>query len=147
MKNHHKVIIIFFASFIVVISGYWLVTGAAVLQFPILKKPFLPAGTLISWVFLISFPLLFLVLSERTGQKSRGLKIFRAVVKFALGMGILWGFVAYFLSGNWNYVFTNEKKALIWIAYTGLIVVLPVLSFLIFTIVIAIQKLLRWLRK
>lgn len=147
MNRNYRIIKIIITSLIVVLSGYWLVTGAPILQFPILKEPFVPAGTPIAWAFLIGFPYLFLVLSERAGQKSRGLKIFRAVVKVALGMGILWGFVSYFLSGNWNYVFTNENRAMTWIAYTGLIVVLPVLSFMIFMMVIAIQKLIYWIRK
>lgn len=147
VNRNYRIIKIIITSLIVVLSGYWLVKGVPILQFSILKEPFVPAGTLISWAFLIGFPYLFIVLSERAGQKSRSLKIFRAVVKFALGMGILWGFVSYFLSGNWNYIFTNEKKALTWIAYTGLIVVLPVLSFMIFMMVIVIQKLIHWIRK
>lgn len=143
MKLNSGIIKIIFAALVVLIGGFLLITGNAILLSPILKEPYVPAGTPISWAVLISFPYLFVGLSKRSAPTSRGLKIFRAVVKFALGMGILWGFVSYFLSGNWNYVFTNEKRALIWIAYTGLIILLPVLCVIIFTIGIAIQRLLR----
>ncbi len=147
MKFNLRIIKIIIVALVVLIGGFLLITGNAILHFPILKEPYVPAGTLISWVVLISFPYLFVALSKRSTPMSRGLKIFRIVVKFALGMGILWGFVSYFLSGNWNYVFTNEKRAMIWIIYTVLIVLLPILSLLIFLLVRGIQKVVKVIRK
>lgn len=94
------------------------------------KQNTIPAGTIISWLFIVVFVLLFLFnISIKTSN------LFDRVLRFILFgnvfLAFFWGLISYSLAGNWTFNFDNESQFFVWIAITALILIVPVLIALI----------------
>jgi hypothetical protein len=125
---------------------YLLVTGSAWLERPLDAGGVFPIGTLVGWSFLIAWPLLFLLLmpKARPGQLPatyRVLRFVRLMLWIALLLGLGWGFCGRLASGNWANSFANSPRA--WQVFTiwsGAILFLPLLAFLIWAVVWLFQR-------
>lgn len=93
-----------------------------------------PVGSAVIWLTLICWSLTFLFLvSLRFHSKTDFLLL--KTLKVAFVFSALWGFISFFLSGNWAFVFKNRQiEFLVWMALTGVTILLPLFSFIIFLI-------------
>ena len=106
----------------------------------LLKEPYLPMGTLVAWLAIISIAILPWLASSGVRQ---GQTLYFLVLKYltflATGSALLWPFVGRLLAGNWHFSFSNaavefigspEAGFLYW-RFTGLVVMLPLLVFIL----------------
>ena len=82
-----------------------------------------PSGTLISWLLIVAWAFLFYSISKKKWVK----KIL--FVNFLLGL--FWGLVGYLISGNWGFNFTGGKFYYLWISFTAIVVLSPLLVLLL----------------
>lgn len=122
-------IIIFFLT-VFLLKGEWLTIGIGA-DFPV--------GTLISWLFVVAFSTLFLlVINQRTLDRTELFLVF--ILKFNLVLAVVWGLVSFLLSGNWAFNFNGGMRFTIWIYYTASVIVIPIIVFLIWGIILLIRK-------
>lgn len=86
----------------------------------IINNPSVPLGTFISWALILLFSM-FMVQNIALNHDT----LFERILKANLIMAVLWGFVSYFLSGNWTFTFREMTCFKIWVIYTAVIFLLP----------------------
>ena len=90
----------------------------------IINNPPVPLGTFISWALIFLFSM-FMVQNIALNHDAFFDRILKKVLNANLIMAVLWGFVSYFLSGNWTFTFRNMTCFKIWVIYTAVIFLLP----------------------
>ncbi|HEX2921274.1 MAG TPA: hypothetical protein VHO50_08930 [Bacteroidales bacterium] len=122
------------------ISVSLLASGSGLLTKPILSG--LPFGTIITWAGLVSFPMSVLLGTSRSANTGEMIhRWLNKLIKINIWLALFWGFVGYFLAGNWAYVFKSaatfrgsvRASSYFW-SYTLVLVVLPVTCLTIFMI-------------
>ena len=127
----------FIISFLIFISSLWLlVTASPLLLTSLLNKPYIPNGTIITWLGLLSLP--FMIFSWRKFSKINPTRISRLLnimlaVTFIIELA--WPFVSYILAGNWSFSFSGEAAGFtgsemafqFFIYYTAIAVLSPLL--------------------
>jgi len=106
----------------------------------IFEEPYLPMGTIVAWLAILSIAALPWLTSA--GLR-RGGTIYFLILKYvtylATGLALTWPFVGRLLATNWSYSFSNavqgfagsaEAGYLFW-RFTGLIVLLPLIVFIL----------------
>jgi hypothetical protein len=118
------VLVIFVAClFILFFKTEWLVLAFIV-------NPAVPLGTLIVWLLVVAYSLLmFFILPNNS--KNKIVKLSKRLLNYLLYPSFFWGVVSYLLSGNWAFNFTNKINFTIWIIYTALIMILPLVVLVI----------------
>ncbi|MCT4623714.1 MAG: hypothetical protein N4A46_08835 [Schleiferiaceae bacterium] len=114
-------------------------SGSALLVTPIFGNETLPLGNLLVWLGFISISTLFYCLDKEiySGQtKVHGR--YKMVFQVLIGLSLIWGFIAYGLSGNTQFNFINEPKIgpflasnIYWILIY-IMVLSPILTFIIY---------------
>lgn len=90
-----------------VVSAVLLLSGSSLLIHPLLRDPFIPAGSVITWTGLITWAFCFrLILLERFSDNGRQREIRKLSLIFTLP-ALCWGLLSYGLAGNWHYTFTS----------------------------------------
>lgn len=108
-----------------------LMTGSPLLTTPIIKGSTLPWGNIMTWTLFVLFPVNFLVIRKRRRLHLIPRRFFNTTVILSLLMGVLWLFVSYILSGNWQFSFSaKDTNQSIWQAYTYLTPTLPFIGYL-----------------
>lgn len=82
-----------------------LISASPILLMAILEDPYLPAGTLITWLGLIS-----LALSVKFGIGASCPKWMRSLILISMILAFSWGMICYLLSGNWAFNFSNIQE-------------------------------------
>ena len=90
----------------------WLLVSASPwLLIPITQSPYLPLGTLTTWIGMVSLPVSmycgFRML--RRGQHYV-LGILRILLKTSIFLSASWGLISYTLAGNWSYSFGKSSS-------------------------------------
>ena len=124
-------------------SLYLLISGSSLLALPIGKESGFPFGTLITWAGIIALPT---VIYTGLGALHRpGNKVavwYRKAIKALILLAASWGFVCYYLAGNWAFSFSGsapsfrgstEAAPYFWY-FSGLVVLLPLVFLLVYGI-------------
>ena len=129
---------------------YWLITGNNILLAEVVEGSGFPAGTVIAWVFLLSFPLmtyLFLIKVESFFHPI----IFRMLKRLSLiavFCGLFWGVISFFLAENWRFEFTNALQNQDARSQTfTFVTAFPVITSLVIGLVIAIGAVVAAVKK
>ena len=105
-------IIFWIAIFLVIGVVFLLASGHEWLTIPLVKQPFFPLGTLLTWSLWILLPVL---IGGRLGVKRFRFSwigwIFVLLNLVALLLGLAWGGIGYWLSGNWAFHFENSAAS------------------------------------
>lgn len=122
--------IIAFLLFVFLFKAEWLTIGIG---------RNLPAGTLISWLLIVAFAAVMLLLFNRKPENlvERFLVV---TLKINFALATVWGFVSFLLSGNWSFNFGSEIWFKIWIYYTSFIFVIPLIVFISWPTILLIRK-------
>ena len=109
-----------------------------ILLLALIEDPYLPFGNLLAWLAIISFAILpWLSSDELRSGRTMYFLVLRFVTFIVSGLAFLWPFVGRYLAGNWHNSFSSaatgftgspEAGFFFW-RYTGLIVMLPILVF------------------
>lgn len=113
--------------------GYVLFFQHEWLGIVLVQKPVVPLGTLISWLLITDYALLVNSFHPFHTQIKLNQK-FGLMMKIYVSLSMLWGISSYLLSGNWLWSFQNETKFVIWILYTALLVLFPLIVFMIYLV-------------
>ncbi|MCB9264854.1 MAG: hypothetical protein H6558_07515 [Lewinellaceae bacterium] len=134
-----------FSVFMVAFTVVLILTASPLLVRPIVPGANFPLGNLIIWIGLISLPLaIYTGIEKLYRPKTRIQKGFRTIILIILLLNAAWGFVGYYLSGNWAFNFTNDPQSSI--RYWNYIYFI-VLSPLVFLLAYGIYSLIRHFRK
>ena len=116
-----------------------LMTGSSILTVPMYEGSSIPMGTPITWMGLIALPLtIYFGVGEIRNPKKRH-KLFNQLLKFFVGLAVLWVPISYLLAGNLSFSFSGTATGfqggqlamkLFW-GYTYGIAILPVLLLII----------------
>ncbi|WP_421803799.1 hypothetical protein [Flagellimonas sp.] len=116
-----------------------LMTGSSILTVPMYEGSSIPMGTPITWMGLIALPLtIYFGVGEFRNPKKRH-KLFNQLLKFFVGLAVLWVPISYLLAGNLSFSFSGTATGfqggqlamkLFW-GYTYGIAILPVLLLII----------------
>ena len=75
---------------------------------PLLNNPEIPVGTLISWLCIIMLPLSIIMNIRRIRKPtSKVYRFYKRVFLCFLLLGASWGFISYYLAGNWSFTFSD----------------------------------------
>ncbi|MGE0021332.1 MAG: hypothetical protein AB7S72_16780 [Draconibacterium sp.] len=99
----------------------------------------LPVGTLVSWLLIVAFAAVMLLLFNRKTE-NRVKRFLAAILKINFALAVVWGFVSFLLSGNWSFNFDSETRVTVWVYYTSAIIVLPLIVFIIWGTILLIRK-------
>ena len=124
---------------VLVITAVLLISGSSILIRPLSSDPYIPLGTPITWLGIISLPLSIYLGNKKfrnpSNSKSKFLSDF---LKICLFLAILWAPVCYLLAGNFSNTFTEKEEfqggqlAMQWFwRFTYGIVIAPFLIFII----------------
>jgi len=102
----------FILSFLVfVVALFLLGSGSDWLLQPIFKGVEFPLGTMIAWAGIIALPLTLFFGSKSISHPTNSVeKIVHKTFKFLIILGCLWGFMSYWLAGNWSFNFFDQDK-------------------------------------
>ena len=116
-----------------------LMTGSSILTVPMYEGSSIPMGTPITWMGLSALPLtIYFGVGEFRNPKKRH-KLFNQLLKFFVGLAVLWVPISYLLAGNLSFSFSGTATGfqggqlamkLFW-GYTYGIAILPVLLLII----------------
>ena len=90
----------------------------------------LPTGTILVWFGLIAFSLLFLMFYPDY-KLSKFLGFLFRLLQLNVLLTILWGVVSYLLSGNWANNFSGGYQYKVWVVFTAVLIVLPLIIYLL----------------
>ncbi len=144
MKRNTSILIVTLA---LLLCLFLLASSPALLDRPMIKKPFVPWGTPIAWATLILFPGLFWLVAKRLGLmpiQSWAARLFFLLVGVALLIGLSWGIVSYLLADNWSFDFTDDEERYEW---WGRYSTLPILLPLVAVAVVALRRLVLAVRE
>lgn len=102
----------FYVSIFVVVSAlYLLVSGSSILTIALDKNNSVPLGTFITWIGLISFPLMiFFGVKELRQPTNMFTKILGIFLKSMLILALLWLPISYLLAGNISFNFSENDS-------------------------------------
>lgn len=90
---------------------YLLISGSAILTIGLDQNDSIPLGTFITWVGMISLPLIFFWgIKEFSKPINKLNKILSKGLKTTIIMAILWLPISYLLSGNLSFTFSNTPS-------------------------------------
>lgn len=136
MKLPEKITLVFLISVIILLLLVFLFK-AEWLTIDIGRN--LPVGTLISWLLIVTYAtVMLLIFNRKTENRMR--RFLAILLKINLALASVWGFVSFLLSGNWSFNFDNEKWFAIWIYYTSFIFVLPLIVLISNATIFLIRK-------
>jgi len=96
---------------ILVAASFLLITGSSLLVKSISEDPYIPMGTIITWLGMISLPLsIYFGVGKLRNPSHLKDKITASVLKVLIVLATLWGPICYLLAGNFSFSFT-EKAA------------------------------------
>ncbi len=121
-----------FPLVVVVISVYLILAQPEILGHLVFKNIQIPAGTLISWLGLFAYTLLFYYLFPST-KKTGFIKVSKAIMLIDVLLAACWGFISALLAGNWAFSFQNSPLLFkVWIGITLIIILIPLIVWLVF---------------
>lgn len=83
------------------VSAYLLMSGSELLVKPLIEKPTLPLGNVITWLGFIAFPVsIWFGLNSLYDPKTRTDRIFRSLAIILVVLGLLWAPISFLLAGN-----------------------------------------------
>lgn len=107
-----------------------LITGSPVLTISVVEGGSLPWGNVMTSVLFVLFPLNFLIIRKRRKIHPVPQRFYYSAVILSLLMGLMWIFVSYWFSGNWNSTFNgNDRNQKIWETYTYATPILPFIGY------------------
>lgn len=115
--------------FLLVVSIYLVFVKPASLTHSVNLGFEIPFGTLVSWMGLFAYALLFYYLLP-SGKRTFFVRSVEKVLLANLIAASLWGIISAALAGNWALNFGNKNVFFVWIVFTVFILVLPLLSYL-----------------
>lgn len=117
-----KYIKIFTAVAIIMVVSILLASGSSVLEIPVWNDPLIPLGNILTWMALLSWTLFFswVIPSQ--------MKLIRILLGAWIALALFWPMVGYFLAGNGTFAFDSNAGMAKFMTYTGMIVVLPLLT-------------------
>ena len=124
---------------VLVITAVLLISGSSILIRPLSNDPYIPMGTPITWLGIISLPLSIYLGNKKFRNPSNSKsKFLSSFLKICLVLAILWAPVCYLLAGNFSNTFTEKEEfqggqlAMQWFwRFTYGIVIAPILIFII----------------
>lgn len=122
------------AIVLLLLSVYLLMDQPAILITDIIEG--FPAGTLISWIGIFCFSI---VVNDLTAiEVKRWLPLYytyRRLLNINIILTLLWGFLGYFLAGNWSLIFFDSPEgSMVFWYYTIVITALPMIVMIIYII-------------
>ena len=136
MRLPEKIFIVFLIStiifllFVFLLKAEWLTIG--------IGQNF-PVGTLITWLLVVTFAAVALLLFNRK-TSDRVKRYLALALKINFAMATVWGFVSYLLSGNWSFNFGGGIWFTVWIYYTSIIFAIPLIVFISWGTILLIRK-------
>ena len=124
------IFVIIFSLLVFLFKAEWLTIG--------IGRNF-PVGTLVSWLLIVAFATVMLLLFNRKTE-NKVKRFLAAPLKINVALAAIWGFVSFLLSGNWSFNFDSETRITAWIYYTSVIVVVPLIVFIIWGTILLIRK-------
>ena len=110
------------AAGIIMTVSILLFTGAPVLEYNLVKTPKIPFGNILTWLGLMSWTMFFIWIIPSPG------KLIKVILGACFALSLFWPVVGYMLAGNLQFEFyANNGRAKL-MAYSGLVIVLPVLT-------------------
>ncbi len=101
----------YFALIVTLGVAALLVTGSSLLTMALDKGNSIPAGTLITWVGMISLPLtVYWGISDLRHPVKALHRILAVILKVIVVLGILWVPISYLLAGNLSFSFTERTE-------------------------------------
>ena len=128
-----KFVKLFVIPISILASIYILIYHPDILEIQFMDSVDFPLGTVISWLLILLIPLFFYLILPINCESKLERKI-KSILRFLTFSGLFWGIISYLLSGNWNFVFQKEQHFIIWILYTVVNVIFPVIIFIIWGI-------------
>ncbi len=127
---------------IMVVVVILLSTGSNLLTIPFLTENQMPFGTVISWLGMISLPAaIYCGIKNIYKPQSPGLRRYRNVIIILITLSVLWGFLSYYLAGNWAFNFKQQaqfrgsaKASTYFWSYTFITAILPLVFLLVYKI-------------
>ena len=87
-----------------------LVTGSSLLTMSLSSDQSIPLGTFITWAGMVSLPLtIYWSVNELRKPTKKINRIISAFLKIIIAFGILWVPIAYLLSGNLSFTFSEKN--------------------------------------
>jgi hypothetical protein len=130
----------FFACLaIIIIVITLLISGSSILTVPIYEGSSIPMGTPITWMGLIALPLTIYFGVKKFRDHNTTYKLLNQLLKFSVGLAVLWVPISYLLSGNLSFSFSvtvtgfqggQLAMKLFW-GYTYGIAILPMILLII----------------
>jgi hypothetical protein len=134
----------------VILFIYLLAAGSELLIYPLLGDPYVPLGTLSTWLFFLFLPLIILLLSKPANEFKSKLvgKTYHGILYLSLVLALLWPFTSYFLAGNFAFNFSNtlenwEVRLNAYWTYTTITPLLPVAALLFLAIYWVVRRVTR----
>ena len=130
MSNKSSLIISLIVFFF---AASCLISGSNILLYALLTEPYLPAGTLITWVGMVALPAsLYFGFHFLNKPVSPIEKIFSVCIKISMLVSALWAPISALLSGNLSNSFTGKPQfqggqlamKIFW-SYSYFVVILP----------------------
>ena len=105
----HRTRIIFYITFILfLIAAILLITGSPLLTKSLIRLKFIPLGTLITWIGMVSLPLsAYWGINQMRSPSTLIHLILSWCLKLIVGVSILWAPLSYFLAGNFSFTFSQ----------------------------------------
>lgn len=141
----------FISSLVLMTCIFLVVTGSSFLTMPVIKGTSFPVGTVVSWLGLLALSAtIFFIFSKIYDSDNPGGHIFRLAFQCFIVLAALWGFIGYFLAGNWAFTFHNHddfrgsiEASEAFMYFTASLVLFPVLLIIIAGLVSLLLKLVR----
>ena len=128
-----------------------LVTGSSILTIALDSEGKIPLGNLITWAGMIALPLaVYWGSNSLRNPQGRWPLILSILLKIALVMALLWVPISFFLSGNFNFSFSNRPEfrggqtamKMFW-AYSYGVAVLSILPILLLWLSLGIDRIIK----
>jgi hypothetical protein len=102
----------FMISFLIFIAALWLlISGSTWLVAPLADQPFIPFGTLMTWLGLLSLPtMIFFWRKVAAKPNNRLTRVFNIILIVIFIIEFSWPFVSYGLAGNWAFSFSANSE-------------------------------------
>ncbi len=135
-----RTLLLLISIILFVITLTLLVTGAEILTYPLLEKPYFPFGNLLTALGFVALPCIFFFGRKRFYEPlSKRDRIFARLFKFVIALSALWIPVSYLLAGNLSNSFGNSDSfqgsqaagEVFWV-YSYSLAALPIVLFLVF---------------
>lgn len=106
-----RVLYLLLALFIFLTAAVLLISGSSVLLISLSKSPYIPLGTLITWLGVMALPLvLYFGVSRLRNPKTKTEKYLALLLKVFIGLATFWAPVCYLLAGNFSFTFTEKTE-------------------------------------